>query len=183
MSGCSLSVTHRSMAAVDGLTGIGSHCQGHHFKFNFCLDSCCTGPVVNSDASELCYTWGELKCLHMMSVYASMSCPSQITWKKRAWTILFQKCHPSLLQTLATESASPLMNFEEEPNMSWEETFWVFNLSLRHDVLQSHKETTSDHIVVMNSIHIQPLGCWCISKACLGPIVVSLLIPKPRYTG
>lgn len=63
--------------------------------------------------------------------------------------------------------------------MSWEKTFWVFNLSLRLAVLQSHKETTSDHLIVMNSIHIQPLCCWCISKACLGPGVVSSLLPKP----
>ena len=196
MSGCSLSVTHRSMTEEDALCGIGSHHQGHRFKFNSCLDSCCTVAVVNRDASELCYTWGELKTLHIMAISASMSCPpppAQITWEKSFFFFFFFFCPKSLIihfSRLQPHSlpqwhfpSLPSWILRRSPYMSWEETFWVFNLSLRHDALQSHKETTSDHLIVMNSIHIRPLGCWCISKACLGPAVVSSLLPKPRYAG
>lgn len=190
LSGWRLSVTHRYMTAGDGLPGIGSHHQGHCFKFNFCFDSCCTVPVVNWDASKLYYTWGELKSVHIMSVSASMSCPSllHITWEKRGLeffpkvsSVTFVDSSHSLPQWHFLRLPSWILR--RNPYMSREETFWVFNLSLRHDALQSHKETTSDHLIVMNSIHIQPLGCWCISKACLGPGVVSSLLPKPRYVG
>lgn len=71
-----------------------------------------------------------------------------------------------------------VMNCEEEPLREWRGSLLSI---LRRDVLQSHKETTSDHPIVLNSIHIRPLGCWCISKACLGPSVVSSLLPKPSY--
>lgn len=181
MSGCSLSVTHRSMTAVDGLPGIGSHYQRHNFKFNFCLDSCCTALVVNWDASELCNTWGELKSLHMMSLSVSMSCSSLLhkSHEGRGPGNIFSPKVSSFTFVNSSNRAFLMKMFASPLNMSWEETFWVFNLSLRRDALQSHKETA----IVMNSIRIQPLGCWCISKACLGPSVVPSLLPKPRYTG
>lgn len=172
MSGFDLSVTHRSMTAVDGRSSIGSHHQGHHIRSNFCLVSCCTVSVVYWDASELCYTWSELKSFHTMSTSPSMLCPSLLHKShERRGTSLFHQSDQALLKSPALlwwNFLYFLMHFEDGPYMSWEETFWVFNLSLRHDVLESHKETTSNHLIVMNSIHMQPLGCWCISKACFG---------------
>lgn len=86
ISSCSLSLTHRSMLAVDGVPGIGSHHQGHDFKFNFCLDSCCTVPVVNfwCKRAVLYMRWIKISlhnvyiCIHVLSFP-----PSQITWEKR----------------------------------------------------------------------------------------------------
>lgn len=87
-------------------------------------------------------------------------------WFQQKWSVTVKiSSHRDFLQW---NFLHLLMNFEDEADVSWEETFWAFNLSLRCDVLQSHKETTSNHLIVMNSIHIQPLGCWCISKACFG---------------
>lgn len=132
MSACSLSVTHRS----DALTGICSHRQGLHFKFNFCPDSCCTVAAQNWDASELCYTWGELKCLHMMSASASISLPSQITAENRAGTIFsksiiihFCKLLPYLNEIVCL---SHVMNFEEPYMKPFEYSTWVWDM-MRHN--------------------------------------------------
>lgn len=67
-----------------------------------------------------------------------------------------------------------LMDFEKEPSVGSEETFWVFSTSLRRDALQSHKETRGDHL----AYEFCPHPAIKAAGVSLKPALVSVLSPR-----
>lgn len=65
------------------------------------------------------------------------------------------------------------MDFEKEPSVGSEETFWVFSTSLRWDALQSHKETSGDHL----SYEFHPHPAIKAAGVSLKRALVSVLSP------